>query len=275
MPKAVQDRLHRALSQRLIVLHRSGITGGGQYGEQETFKMAGTTGNVYTVRISAEPACDCPDSANGRNTCKHILYIMVKVLKAPRQLAFQAGLLPSELHHILHNAPAFAGSDSGTANTATTTTATTTTATTTTKRKPVGADDCPICFCAIEAGEGVVWCRAVCGTNLHASCFRQWRAAAAAKTNANNANANRVTCVMCRAPWIDADGNSDNTAVAAAVAGLGSITDVLGHAPAHVGEEGYVNMASYLGLSPTRDAGPYIPFWSWRRSTRFPRRWGH
>ena len=269
MPKAVQDRLHRALSQRLIVLHRSGITGGGQYGEQETFKMAGTTGNVYTVRISAEPACDCPDSANGRNTCKHILYIMVKVLKAPRHLAFQAGLLPSELHHILHNAPAFTGSDSGTTNT---TSATSTTTAATTKRKPVGADDCPICFCPIEAGEDVVWCRAVCGTNLHASCFRQWRVATAAKTNAN-ANANRVTCVMCRAPWIDADGSSDSVAATAAVSGLGGITGVLGHAQARVGEEGYVNMANYLGISPTRDAGSYNPFWSWRRTAR--RRWGH
>ena len=240
IPKAVQDRLHRAMSQRLIVLHRSGIASNGQYGEQEIFKLAGSTGNVYTVRICTEPACDCPDSSNGRNTCKHILYVMVKVLKAPHQLSFQAGLLPSELRRIFRNAPAPARSGSSSSSSSSSSSNGGGGA----KRKPVGADDCPICFCPIEApvegragggsSEGVVWCRAVCGTNLHASCFRQWRAVAAAETNNNagSANGDKVTCVMCRAPWIDADGDSCSAAFEVAMV---AAADALRHAQALVG----------------------------------------
>lgn len=39
-----------------------------------TIEMAGTTGNVYTVTISKEPSCTCPDSKKG-NQCKHIVYV--------------------------------------------------------------------------------------------------------------------------------------------------------------------------------------------------------
>ena len=264
------------MSQRLIVLHRSGIASNGQYGEQEIFKLAGSTGNVYTVRICTEPACDCPDSSNGRNTCKHILYVMVKVLKAPHQLSFQAGLLPSELRRIFRNAPAPARSGSGSGS-GSSSSSSSSNGGGGAKRKPVGADDCPICFSPIEApvegragggsSEGVVWCRAVCGTNVHASCFRQWRAVAAAKTNNNSAgsvNGDKVTCVMCRAPWIDADGDGVNVALVFAGAGA---ADVFRHAQALVRGEGYGNVAS------NSDAlGSFDPVWGWSQPPQHSRR---
>ena len=222
IPEAAQDRLPRAMSERLMLLYRSGIAGNGSYEELEIFTLVDSTGKEYTVRISAEPACDCPDGSNGRKTCIHIIYVMEKVLKAPPQIAFQHGLLPSELRHIFSNAPPRIGSRSSSGSSSSNGGGDA-------KRKPVGADDCPICFCPIEfpvegryggfRSEDVVWCRAVCGTNVHASCFRQWRAVAAAKTNnAGSANGDKVTCVMCRAPWIDADGDSCNAVFEVAMA---------------------------------------------------------
>ena len=38
--------------------------------------------SVYTVRIGHIPYCSCPDASKG-NTCKHILFCMLKVLCVP------------------------------------------------------------------------------------------------------------------------------------------------------------------------------------------------
>jgi hypothetical protein len=134
--------------------------------------MAGSTGNVYTVRIDRVPRCDCPDGQKN-GTCKHILYVMDKVLKAPQHLVYQAGLLTSELEEIFAKAPR--GDTAKIAG-----------------QKPLDADDCPICFCGFEKGEQVVWCKAQCGSNIHTACFAQWK-----KTKGPD----NVTCVMCRQPW--------------------------------------------------------------------------
>jgi hypothetical protein len=45
-----------------------------------------------------------------------------------------------------------------------------------------------------------VWCRAACGNNLHAGCFRQWE------------QANRhVRCPFCRSDWLEDDGVPQKT----------------------------------------------------------------
>ena len=46
------------------------------------YAVLGSTGNVYTVTISQLPDCTCPDCGKG-NTCKHILFVMLKVLRVP------------------------------------------------------------------------------------------------------------------------------------------------------------------------------------------------
>ncbi len=48
-------------------------------GLSEDFKVLGSTGNVYTVRIAQLPTCDCPDGTKG-NHCKHILFVFTRVL---------------------------------------------------------------------------------------------------------------------------------------------------------------------------------------------------
>jgi SWIM zinc finger len=41
---------------------------------EEVVEIAGTTGNVYNVKVNNEPSCSCPDAAKG-NQCKHIIYV--------------------------------------------------------------------------------------------------------------------------------------------------------------------------------------------------------
>jgi hypothetical protein len=42
--------------------------------EEEVFDIAGTTGNIYKVKIDRMPSCTCPDAKKG-NQCKHIVYV--------------------------------------------------------------------------------------------------------------------------------------------------------------------------------------------------------
>lgn len=79
-PQAFRDVYARALSQRFFVLGRR--RGGSDECPHETFALAGSTGNVYTVRVDREPSCDCPHAVKG-NQCKHVLYVR---LRSPRAL---------------------------------------------------------------------------------------------------------------------------------------------------------------------------------------------
>ncbi|KAI5860951.1 hypothetical protein GGS23DRAFT_578098 [Durotheca rogersii] len=220
----------RATSQRFYVLGRTRC--GTAECPEESVELTGSTGNIYTVRIAREPACTCPDAARG-NHCKHIVYVMAKVLRAPFDLVYQLALVAAELREIFAGAPPPADASSD--------------------RDRSGADeapgarkvlegDCPICYTPLDGAEDSVYCRASCGQNMHQACFQMWAVTARAS------GGGQVTCPMCRAPWAQgADGNV-----------LRDIKD-----SGVVGSEGYVNVAHELGISCHR--GPRANYLLWRR----------
>ncbi|KND90934.1 Mitogen-activated protein kinase kinase kinase 1 [Tolypocladium ophioglossoides CBS 100239] len=172
-PQSFYSVYDRALSQRFYVLMRT--RGGNAECPEETFEMTGSTGNVYTVCIGEKPSCNCPHAMKG-NECKHVFYVLARVLQAPFELVYQKALLGSELRTIFAAAPGVnVSQDSGNG-----------------KRKPVEGE-CPICFCEFDTSspESVVWCRAACGQNIHQECFETW---ARTKTG-------QVTCPLCRSKW--------------------------------------------------------------------------
>jgi hypothetical protein len=89
-----------------------------------------------------------------------------------------------------------------------------------------------------KAGEDVIWCKAVCGNNIHRHCFEQW----------SKSKPGVVKCVYCRTPW---KGDEDSIK-RIAKGGSGSGT---------VNEEGYVNVAGELGISTQRDMSSYHSYW--------------
>lgn len=182
--------LESANTQRMFVIDRERGVEGSCHAHHddcpcETVQIAGSTGNVYTVTISHLPSCSCPVGIfwkkGQEQCCKHVLYVLHHVLKAPDELKYQNAFLTSELRELFANAPALpsviADDEPKDGN-----------------RKPV-EDDCPICCMEFEADEEIVWCKAACGNNVHKGCFDQW-----AKTKAGN-----VTCPFCRTAWQSAD----------------------------------------------------------------------
>ncbi|KAL1999785.1 hypothetical protein VTN02DRAFT_3981 [Thermoascus thermophilus] len=226
-PRSYLEKLERATTQRMYVIGRT--RGGSEEVPEERVDIVGTTGNIYHVFVGKEPACTCPDARKG-NQCKHIIYVLVNVLKAPEHLQYQLAFLSSELREIFQRAPISPADNASTDDAAG-------------KRKPVEGD-CPICFMEFDPKtDDVVWCKTVCGNNVHRTCFQRW--AATQRTNGG------VRCVYCRAPWQSDDAND---LVLERLLREGQVND-----------EGYVNVAAQLGLSGERDYSTYYQPWVRRR----------
>ncbi|KAJ4983600.1 SWIM zinc finger protein [Stagonosporopsis vannaccii] len=234
-PNSYVEVKNRALTQRLTVLFRE------RYGTdelpEEKVVIAGSTGNVYTVNVGLEPRCDCPHAKKG-NQCKHIVYIMLRVLKARENVAYQLALTGTELRELIKNAPLVPGVETGgndrhggqqDGN-----------------RKTIEGE-CPICYDELNIeNDEIVYCKASCGNNVHKACMQSW---------IQVATSGRATCPYCRAPWdIDAafEGRLDNV-------------DVNG---LRRNEDGYLNVAGQLGLSGVRDYSSYHQFWVRRHVER-------
>lgn len=251
--------LERALTQRMFVLDRvrqstrSPTDSVQMFSEMritapsETITIAGTTGNLYTVVINELPSCSCPHAAKG-NQCKHVVYVMNRVLKAPPHLQYQLALLSSELEEIFAHAPP--PPQSSTADTQDSESAAKQHDSQNGNRKAIEpGDDCPICCTEFETSgenimESIIYCRAACGNNMHKSCFDQW---AALKRNAGA----RVTCPFCRCEW-QSDPAEDAKALKTIMKNAKEDNEKKGS---------YVNVAAQLGISQARDYSTYHRPW--------------
>lgn len=227
-PNTYHEIRQRALTQRMFALDRQRALNEDEEHPIETVSLAGTTGNVYKIVIDKIPSCDCPHARKG-NQCKHVIYILSRVLRVREDLEYQLAFTTSELQEIFTNAPPLpseqAEESAKDGN-----------------RKPLEGE-CPICCVDFEpqnSKEVVVYCKASCGNNIHKECFEQW--AATRKGNGD------VTCPFCRTPW---QGDEESLKK---IAKMGKKNT-----------EGYVNVASQLGLSGQRDYSSYHRPWVQRQ----------
>jgi hypothetical protein len=225
-PQSYLKIKERAMTQRLTVLSRERC--GTDDVPEEKVIMAGSTGNVYTQNIGLLPSCDCPHAKKG-NQCKHIIYVMSRVLKAPEHIAYQLALTTAELREVLKNAPPIPGVETDPTDAAGEQDG---------NRKPIEGE-CPICYDDLQPGtDNIVYCKASCGNNVHRDCMQKWIAISKGK----------ATCPYCRATWAAEEG----------FAGKVGDIDLKG---AELTGDGYANVAGQLGLSGNRDYSTYHPFW--------------
>ncbi|KAI3839866.1 hypothetical protein MKW98_010171 [Papaver atlanticum] len=100
--RPVSDRMRRALHEDLRLLHRV----------EADFFILGSTGEVYNVRLSKIPSCNCPDCTI---PCKHLLFELLRVLGIPHNdhCLNRKILRPYHLKRLLNTAtsPATGSSD--------------------------------------------------------------------------------------------------------------------------------------------------------------------
>ncbi|KAK4174163.1 hypothetical protein QBC36DRAFT_45512 [Triangularia setosa] len=239
-PQSFHELYSRALTQRFFILSRTGTTPSSlqpNIPPSESIELTGSTGNIYTITISSLPSCTCPHFSSGKAPqCKHIIYVLSRVLRAKFDYVYQLAFLTSELDEIFASAPPIINNlDSG-ANSSDESDG---------KRKPI-AGDCPICFEEFDANdnkkEEIVWCKAACGQNIHKQCFDMW---AATKKGQGR---REVTCPYCRSVW---QKESE-----------GELVKKVQKEKGKKNADGYVNVAEQLGISPVRDTSSYSRWWS-------------
>ncbi|KAI1800238.1 hypothetical protein F4811DRAFT_564942 [Daldinia bambusicola] len=209
----------RATSQRFYVLERT--RSGTADCPEESVELTGSTGNIYFVHIARQPTCTCPHAQSGHQ-CKHVIYVLSRVLRARFDLVYQLALLSTELQEIFENAPPIEPEHQPGAETYDK------------NRKPLEGD-CPICFMPFEGAEDAVYCRATCGQNIHAECFAMWA------TTKRKSTRGQVTCPMCRTPWQEDDD--------------GTVKKIKNKST--MSSDGYINVADELGISRERDYSTY------------------
>ena len=144
------------------------------------FVIMGHSGHVYNVTITNHPHCTCPDFYLRRHRCKHIYFVLMRIMNADNFT--DSSYTDSELIDMFNNIPPIAQNlmykGSAIPN----------------EGKEVEqrfekGDICPICLDPLENGKDLDFCRYSCGKTIHSKCFSMWE------------KSRGSICVFCRAQW--------------------------------------------------------------------------
>jgi hypothetical protein len=181
------SRKQRGMSQKLYLIEAT---------DHFNYVIMGSTGNVYHVNISNSPTCTCPDHTTRHNRCKHIYFVLLRIMKVIdceqekytneeiEQMVkninnIQNVSVDSQTQQKYHkltekNIDKLVDKNSNVSAT----------------DNIKGLDDlCPICLDDMENGEDYVFCKADCGRAVHKLCFDMWT------------KKNKPSCLYCKKAW--------------------------------------------------------------------------
>jgi len=142
------------------------------------FKVVGTTNNVYTVTIDNDPRCTCPDCAYRGKICKHIYFIMLRIMQINGDVKNHYN--NNELLEMFYYIPAYVSNDMALKQE---------------KKKDIKQkfdDKCPICLDNItEKSKNLDYCKYGCGKSVHQTCLTIWQ----------KSNKVSLKCFFCRHDW--------------------------------------------------------------------------
>ena len=204
LTQPVSDRIARALRHQLLLLHRS----------DSLFFVLGATANVYTVNLSSNPSCTCPDRVT---PCKHILFVFMRVLGvSPNDTCLRRRTLrPCQLSRLLSTPTlpeAMAGATlrerfhqlffrarNNNNNNNNSISRSSNGGVFEIDRKD-GGGMCPICLDEMGSGERLVAC-GTCKNLIHEECWVTWKRSRGRRA---------ASCVICRGRWRDNRTDPDN-----------------------------------------------------------------
>lgn len=159
---------------------------------ERKYNVMGSTGNVYNICIKNKPSCTCPDHLTRRVRCKHIYFVLLRIMKVKRHEEDVSNYENSELLTMFKRIPKITnnlkvnkqtydkynilknGDDKKDVSI---------------KQKSLD-DLCPICLDDLDNGKPIEFCKYSCGKNIHKKCFSMW-----------NKTRSKKECVFCRKPW--------------------------------------------------------------------------
>jgi hypothetical protein len=182
-----ESRLERAFVQRIYLMQSS------HPNEREFgFMVMGASGLPYNIKIRQGSfiSCSCPDHDKNHKLCKHLLFVLIRVLKESRTTVrneyFTNGLFvttPSTFEKCIQYSTA---TEIG----STVVTPDLNAVPGMVKQRDTLGECCSICFEDFTKSEDLVYCKTRCGKSVHTDCFVKW------------AKVRTATCVYCRSKWV-------------------------------------------------------------------------
>jgi hypothetical protein len=164
-------RKERGKSQKIFLINQEMKNDNKSF--SGSFAVAGTTGNVYNVLINEKPSCSCPDFTTRKNRCKHIYFILIRILKVHIDKEEQKAYSHDELKEMFVNM--------GDTCKALLVTDQQRDAYLKACNKKDGKivlkdtdDDCLICFDPLNNGDQLIYCEYSCGKPIHKECIEIW-----------------------------------------------------------------------------------------------------
>ncbi len=222
MPQQKETRLQRAKKERMYFMGRAATSSQ----SAAAFIVTGQSGKVWTVTIPSTDSslvdsssrmnrfrCNCPDNIIRRGTCKHMLFVALRVLKISEEqlVGLENG---KELDiHFLHEVLAKVAPDVDEEFTAPAALKerlksiagdfeTGGEVPKVEPRLPEEGDQCPICMDDLTDGLPLVHCGYGCGKGVHEECFERYKKAQFARFSKNEVADNNIRCVTCRMDWV-------------------------------------------------------------------------
>ena len=158
---------------------------------EKKYVVMGSTGNVYNVIIKNIPECSCPDYTTRHRRCKHIYFILLRVMKIDDE--DQDEYSNNELVEMFKNIPHITNNlliDDKTKQKYDALKNNNKLETNSQDITKKSTDDlCPICLDDLENGDELDHCKFSCGKSIHKVCYSMWT-----KKKAPN-------CIFCGANW--------------------------------------------------------------------------
>ena len=184
------DRKQRGKEQRifLIITH--------DYDKdilERQYEVMGTTGNAYTVTINNKPSCTCPDNTIRRRRCKHIYFVLTRIMRVKQDQEDMVEYSNTELKDMISNIPDIVDNLRVDTNKLSRFKTQQKNGNGEVEMRDINEDDmCPICLGSLyECGEEIIYCKYSCGKSIHKLCFDMY----------NNKNEYNSKCLFCFREW--------------------------------------------------------------------------
>lgn len=202
----MSTRKQRGKIQKLYLIECNSVS---QYIKE--YVVMGSTGRIYSVTIKPSPICSCPDYQMRHRRCKHIYFILLRIMKVNKINKYKSSSLsmeslkdkyldedkekytkldikrmfrniPKVTNHLLINKDFKKKYDNlkltGQLNKGNEI------------KKQRDNNICPICLDDIDNGEILDYCKYSCGNPIHNNCFIMY-----------SKYKKPPICVFCRACW--------------------------------------------------------------------------
>ncbi len=163
----LMSRKQRATTENIYLvdaLERGGLN-------ERAFVVMGTSQRPYTVTIKKVPECTCPDNRMRKKRCKHIYFVLMKIMKV--RDADVATFSDRALVVMFKNQDSMANVIINKGNVV--------------SMKNATDDVCPVCLDDLTGD--LDYCKYSCGKPIHKVCFSMWT------------SKKQTTCVFCNADW--------------------------------------------------------------------------